>query len=389
MRRVSFSLSFPLVMVCSFAVLLLMYPQESSAAAQDGITICSSLIIPSLFPFFVLSSLLVSLGFAAILGDWMKPWMWPVFRLNGSCASALILGAIGGYPVGARTAAQLYEDRQCTKEDALRLSAFCNNCGPAFLFSVAGCGVFSSKTAGFLLLGTHIAAACLVGFFARFYSFKTETRVLPSNLRQKASFSAVFPDCVKDSFSATLNVCAFVILFSVLLRLSSCSGLLPWCAEHLARILPGSVSPELCHSLIAGIFELSTGIYTLTEVSSAPLALPLAAFLLGWGGLSVHCQSLPFLNRCVSSLAPYFAGKLLQGLLAALMTALLAPLFLSSGTPVAPPIHTMLIGSSAITLLHQEVMALWCLSGAYFLLTSWKKGLVKRRKLLYNRNSKH
>lgn len=387
MRRTSFSYGLSLLLLLGFGAMLLLYPQESTQAARDGLRICFELIIPSLFPFFVLSSLLVSLGFAALLGRCLKRFMWPLFRLNAPCATALVLGAVGGYPVGARITAQLYEDRLCSRADALRLSAFSNNCGPAFLFSVAGWGIFSSKAAGFLLLGTHLAAALLVGLLFRYYPVSDEGRTVLPVPASKKSFSAVFPDCVKDSFSSTLNVCAFVILFSVILRLSTCSGLLPWLATQLSLLLPTSFPPALCQSLIAGIFELSIAIYSLADLSSLPSALPLAAFILGWGGFSVHCQALPFLTRCVDSFRPYFLGKFLQGIVAAILTALFAPLLLPATTPTMLPLDGMFIHSPAFLLLHQEFLALWVLAGVYFLL-SRKKGLVKPLCLHYNENKK-
>jgi len=383
MRRKSFSTISSLLLLLAFGALLLVYPQESAEAARDGLRICFDLIIPSLFPFFVLSSLLVSLGFASLLGRCLKRWMWPLFRLNAPCATALVLGALGGYPVGARITAQLYEARLCSRADALRLSAFSNNCGPAFLFSVAGWGIFSSKTIGFLLLGTHLAAALLIGILFRFYPLSEESLPDLPPLSSKKSFTTVFPDCVKDSFSSTLNVCAFVILFSVILRLSACSGLLPWMATQLSLLSPASFPPALCQSLIAGIFELSIAIYSLADLSSLPAALPLAAFILGWGGFSVHCQALPFLNRCVDSFRPYFLGKFLQGVVAAILTALLAPLLLPATTPAMLPLEGIFFYSPALQLLHQEFLALWLLSGVYFLL-SQKKGLVKPLHLHYN-----
>lgn len=376
MRRIPFFLT--MFLLLGFGALLLLFPQESASAARDGLNICVTLIIPSLFPFFVLSSLLVSLGFASLLGKCMKGIMWPLFRLNAPCATALVLGAIGGYPVGARITAQLYETKQCSKADALRLSAFCNNCGPAFLFSVAGWGIFSSKAAGFLLLGTHLLAALLVGLIFRFYPSPTEERSSPLLQIETHHFSSVFPDSVKDSFASTLNVCAFVILFCVILRLGSCSGLLTHVAYFLSSLLPSLFTPEVCQSLLAGIFELSYGVYSISSFSTSPLALPLAAFIMGWGGLSVHCQSLPFLKRFTQTLRPYFTGKLLQGLFAAGLTALLTPFVLPYTAPAFLPMDSMFYHNVHSSLFYQEVLALWVLSGVYFLVSS-KKCLVKRK----------
>ena len=67
-------------------------PGEAIAGAKDGLTLCFNVIVPSLFPFFVLSSLVVELGMSRYLGRLLEPVMAPLFRVNGSCAAALALG---------------------------------------------------------------------------------------------------------------------------------------------------------------------------------------------------------------------------------------------------------------------------------------------------------
>ncbi|MCL2081609.1 MAG: hypothetical protein FWH16_05890 [Oscillospiraceae bacterium] len=91
----------------SFAGLLFM-PRLASQAARDGITLCLNIIVPSLFPFFVLSTLVVELGLARYLGRALENVMRPLFRLNGACAAAVVLGFIGGYPVGDTSKVQLF-----------------------------------------------------------------------------------------------------------------------------------------------------------------------------------------------------------------------------------------------------------------------------------------
>lgn len=148
---------------------LMFWPKDSMAAARDGLTLCYNVIIPSLFPFFVLSALVVDLGLAGHLGRALEGIMRPLFNVPGACAPALALGFVGGYPVGARTALQLYQKGMCTKTEAERLLAFCNNSGPAFILGVVGAGVFASSKVGVLLYLAHAAASVCVGLVFRFY----------------------------------------------------------------------------------------------------------------------------------------------------------------------------------------------------------------------------
>ena len=82
-------------------------PDQAIAGAKDGLALCFNVIVPSLFPFFVVISLLLQLGLAGYLQGVCGPVMGPLFHMRGVCALPLLAGLLGGYPTGARTAAEL------------------------------------------------------------------------------------------------------------------------------------------------------------------------------------------------------------------------------------------------------------------------------------------
>ena len=373
------------------AFALLLWPQESTRAAKDGLMLCYNVILPSLFPFFVLSSLSVDLGFTRLFGRLLEPVMRPLFRISGAGASAFALGCIGGYPIGAKTAVSLYESGQCSRSEAHRLLAFCNNCGPAFLFGVVGVGVFGSSSIGLLLYGVHIAAALCVGIVFRFVGrpdISSSSYTVPPR-SSSVRLSTAFTGAVKNSFFNTLTICAFVVFFMVLIRLIAVSGLLTLLANGLAALLSPflGVSTDWAHSFLAGLLEVSTGV---TSLSSGTLSLQLvtASFLLGWGGLSVHFQTLSIVGPSGLSSRTYFAGKALHGLFSALLRAPLSKL-IRTGVAVSFPIGEPL--PTALTpYLHASVQHTLFLAAAFaiiallFVLFS-QKAMVKRRKLSYNK----
>ena len=67
-----------------------------------------------LVPFLVVSTLRVSLGFGA--SSRLAGLMTPLFRQPGSAGTALVLGLVGGYPIGARTEADLNSQGQLTED---------------------------------------------------------------------------------------------------------------------------------------------------------------------------------------------------------------------------------------------------------------------------------
>lgn len=292
---------------------LVLFPEECMAAARTGLALCGNVIIPSLFPFFVLSSLVVDLGFAAYLGKLLEPVMKPLFRVNGACASALVLGFIGGYPVGARTAISLYKQGGCTRAEAQRLLAFCNNSGPAFILGVVGAGVFASSRVGLMLYLTHMAASCLVGILFRFYGDPQVGRGSAATFQAKR-FTAAFTQAVTGAAGSTLNICAFVLFFTVILRLLSLSGIIPLLAAGLAKVLsPLGFTQSWGEKFLTGLLEVSSGVGGLSGDGALASRASMAAFILGWAGLSVHCQVLSFLGDSGLSPGTYFVGKFLQG----------------------------------------------------------------------------
>ena len=351
-----------LALLCATLALML-YPQPSMEAAKSGLALCYNVIIPSLFPFFVLSSLVVELGLAGYLGRLLEGLMRPLFHVSGACASAFALGFIGGYPVGAKTAISLYENGMCTKTEAERLLAFCNNSGPAFILGVVGAGVFASSRVGVLLYLAHAAASICIGILFRFYKAgptarREERQSRPQFHAQR--FTTAFTGSIKNSFLSTLNICAFVVFFTVVIQLLIRSGFLPGLAQVLGTVLaPFGLTPEWAQRLLTGALEISSGVWTLSGDGTLSGKLILAAFMLGWAGISVHCQVLSFIGGSGLSVGTYLVGKLLHGGLSALFIAVLVRLF-PLEAPVSDYLADQVAGIAGMDFHRTLVISLVC-----------------------------
>ena len=365
------------------AVALVCWPREVSAAVREGLTLCYNVILPSLFPFFILSSLMISLGLAGYLGRLLEPVMRPLFHVGGACATAFALGFVGGYPVGARAALTLYQNGQCTKTECERLLAFCNNSGPAFILGVVGTGVFADSRVGLLLCLVHALASVCVGLMFRFYRWRghsdPEERSAPVITVQR--FSAAFTGAVRSAVSSALSICAFVVCFTVIIRLCFLSGLLPALARLLGELLsPLGFSEAWAQKLLTGALELSSGVASLTEGGSLSGRVSMAAFLLGWAGISVHCQVLSFLSDSGLNLRTYLTGKLLHGCFSAALTAALLRLFPLEQS-VSAYLATQVEGIAGVdfhSALTVSTAAAWLVFVLFFLAAA--AGAVKGRK---------
>ena len=289
------------LILCGVLVWFLADAKQLRLEAAKALALCAGTVIPALFPFMAVTGLLVRLGFGQWLAPYMAGLMAPLFRLPGCAGSALLLGLVGGYPIGARTAAELYASGALTRQEAERLLTFCNNSNPVFLISVLGIGVFGSVRAGLWLWLIHVASALVTGLLFRGLG-RGRRSVPPPVSFQAPSLPGAFVTSVKDAAMGMVSVCAFVTLFYVLVSpLAHLDG-------HLA-------------ATAVGVTEL----FSLTPLLTCDrTGFILAAGCAGWGGLSVLCQTAAVLDGTDLPLRPCFLGKLAQGYLSALMATALS-----------------------------------------------------------------
>jgi len=293
----------PVVLVLTAGLFwLLLDAADVREAAVEGLRLCGTAVIPSLFPFLAISSLLMALGFGEFLSGPLAGLMG-LYGIGGAGASALLLGLLGGYPVGARTAAQLYGDGLLSRDEAGRLLTFCNNSNPAFLITVLGVGVFGSVRTGAWLWLIHLLSALLAGLLLGRGRASNTRRQPPRQPPFRAvRFSSALMDAVGSALTAMLSICAFVIFFYVLvLPLRSIGG------------QPGTA--------LVGAVELFSAVPRLTPDRAG---LVLAAGLSGWGGVSVLCQTLAVLADSGLPVRNCVAGKAVQSLLSAALAWCLA-----------------------------------------------------------------
>ena len=291
------------LLLCGMLVWFLADAAAIKGAMGEALTLCARSVIPALFPFLVASSLLLSLGFGELAAPWLAGLMEPLFRVPGAGSAALLLGLVGGYPIGAKTAADLYRNRLVTRSEAERLLAFANTSNPVFLISVLGVGVFGSVRVGVWLWLIHLLSDLLTGLLFRGSGKDAVSQTVSRNTAfRSVSFVTAFVEAVRSALSGILSVCAFVSFFYVL-------------ARPLAAF-SGPLGPAL-----VGITEL----FSLTPLLTADtFGLILASGCAGWGGLSVLCQTAAVLEGSGLSLRNCLFGKAVQGGLAAALAALLA-----------------------------------------------------------------
>lgn len=288
-------------LLLSVMVLLLLFSQEAAQAVRQNLQLCALSVVPALFPFFVLSSLFLSCGGAALTALPLPAFAARLLGCSPQGISVFFLSLLGGYPTGPRLIAQLYRQGQLSRQEAEHLLLFANNAGPAFVLGFVGLGQLGSLRSGFLLYLIHAATAALIAVLFRPKQPFFSPRVQPAD----PPLAEALVGAIAEAGSTMVQICAFVTFFGTVLQLFS----------QLIR---------LSHPLVLGVVELTCGIL---HLDNSRCGFTVACALLGWGGLSVHCQTAAVLSGTGLSLRNHLRGKLLHGIFAAFCGFFVAFLF--------------------------------------------------------------
>jgi len=299
------------ILVITFNIFLLIFPKIVLTAARDGLMLWFNNVLPSLLPFMIATNMLILLGFVNFAGRALSPVMRFLFKLPGAAGFGFITGLTSGYPMGAKTVADLRRSNQLALSEAQHLLAFSNNAGPLFIVGVVGVGLFESARAGYVLWAGHVLAAIVLGILLRpktrpeggnFLETASPTRPSENNTGQ------VLGEAVKNAMESMALIGGLIIFFSVVVAL----------AEYL--VLP---SDALFGGIFAGLAEVTGGVRRLAAPELSIVTLGAAAFVIGFGGFSVHAQSFHFTAGTGIKILPYLIAKVGHGVIAATFTVIL------------------------------------------------------------------
>lgn len=290
------------ILAAAALALLIIDTKTAYSGAKAGLSLCTEVIIPSLFPFFVFSNYLCStLMNQSIVGSTiLRKWL----HIPVGCESLLIVGLLGGYPVGAQLIAHSCKDNQIDMKTGHILLGYCSNAGPAFIFGVAG-SLFTAKWITFSLWVIHICSALITGFLL------PRPHVTASKHTQKQSASII--QSVRSSINACASVCAWVILFRVLI-------------SYIDKVFISSKS-SILSTVIKGMLELSNGCLQLIAIRDDAIRFLLCSLFLAFGGLCVLLQTASVTANI--GLGFYLPGKILQTCISVLLSLTLIPILFS------------------------------------------------------------
>lgn len=276
-------------------IVLLIFPDAAARGAREGLEVGFNTVVCSVLPFAVAASAVVRSGQGRLIGALCSPF-FKKLRLNPYGSVAFFSSALGGYPTGAGSVCDMYEEGLIDKEEAEDILAYANNGGVVFAANVIGNLAFSSVFDGILVWVFQLVGALLTGCIMSKGTVKNfDIRAqIEKCKKEKPSYMAVFGKSIVSGGVMLINIVSAFVVFYAIME-----------AINLEK-----------YPFLSGLCEIVKGVNYASETES----LPLAALFFAFGGVSVFVQCSAVCAKHNFKMTKCIAGKALTGVFAYIFT---------------------------------------------------------------------
>ena len=280
-------------------------------------------LFPTLFPFFVISQLLISYGFDAFLSEILSPIMKICFNMRGNGAFVLGMSMISGFPGSAKYTKALYDNGSISNDEASKLLTFTHFANPLLLLGTIGPIFLNNYNAGKLILICHYSTNLIIGLIFRGYGSCNNEKVSCSlkkaicqmhnkYLLLNQTLGEIISNAIKNAIETLLMILGIITFFLMITSL-------------INSVVPFNENTQI---LFNGFMEMTQGMKYVSMLN-IPLQIKstLVAMFISFGGFSVHIQILSIISNTKIKYAPYFIARLMHTLIAGIATYLLFNIF--------------------------------------------------------------
>lgn len=297
------------VVLSVFFVLLFVFSKDISSSIIFSISIWKDNLLPSLFPFFVMSDLLLAYGFVDIISFFLGAIMTKWFYLPKDAAFAFFVSLFSGFPSGSKYVNDLLNAKKISIEDANYLIMFTHFANPFFIVTTIGLFLLSNVKAGYIILISHILSNIIVAFI-----FRKKKVILNNDNNYKKAFYLSSPDkpfitiltnSIFKSFKTLVNMLGIIMIFLMITTI-------------IKKIIPVR---GITNGLLSGFLEMTQGV---KYISSLDISLPIKASILSaivsFSGLSVHFQVKSIIDGTDIKYSNFLKARVVQSFISFFLT---------------------------------------------------------------------
>lgn len=310
-----------LTFICSIIVVyIVLNPKQCIGFTIDGAKLFFNAVFPSLFPFLVIVNLIISFGGIEIYSRLLGTLLCRPLGLPKECSLVLLVSVFCGYPLGARYAAELYEQNLIDHKTLERLLNIATNGSPLFIIGSVGTAMLGHPSLGYILIISNILSCILMGLLLpgryKWKIYKTTNKKVST---QSINLGIALKNALEDAVKTCISIGSFVIIFSVIINIIKSNASFNIALTYVSKYT--NLPIEIFQSFTLGILEVTNGCNLIASSAiSYDLKLTISSFLIAFSGLSITSQVYSLVYKHKISINKYILLKVIQGIVAALIT---------------------------------------------------------------------
>lgn len=300
-----------IIIILSFITLVLVLLNKSliSKTVITSFSIWFNTLVPSMFPMFILSDILISYNFTEYIPKKIVNFISKLFNISSSAVLIVFLSMISGFPTNAINIKTAYDKNIITKEEAEHLLLFTHFTNPLFILETVGSFYLNNAKYGIIILTSHILSSIIIGIiFRRKNNYPKNNYISKNNKSQ--SFGTVISNSINKTINSLLMISGTITLFLILSTL----------------IINIFNLNNYLSILIQGLLEMTMGIANLSLLNINDITkIVIISMIISFGGLSIHMQVFSSLDEKIKY-KNYFIGRIYQSIISGTLTFLIMKL---------------------------------------------------------------
>lgn len=328
------------IFITLFIILFIINLNTCMQSTFTGLNLVIKAILPTIFPFSVICNLIIHYDGISFYSNILGPIICKPLKLSNCSSFPIVASLLCGYPLGCKYCCDLYELGYISKEEYLRLLNIASNASPIFLIGSVGAAMLGNIKYGFILLLGNYLAPLIIGFFTKKNTHEfNNSNEYPLKTDGSYNFGIIIKTSIENAINTTLQVGAFVIIFSIIIAIIKNNSLINIIFNNVEKLL--SLSPNSLYGIFLGSIEYTNGCKILTSISSSIIfKLSAISFICSFSGLSIIGQISSFTGKFNISLKKYSFIKFIQGIISFIITFIFSRIFISIETTSSIYIHS-------------------------------------------------
>ncbi|WP_308165740.1 sporulation integral membrane protein YlbJ [Clostridium algidicarnis] len=321
------------IILTYFIINFILNPTLCIDASINGAKLFFTSLFPSLFPFIIITNILIAYDGVNIYSRFLGPLVSRPLGLPKEASFALIISMLCGYPLGAKYSCELYDLGDINSSEFSKLISIASNSSPLFLIGSVGTSMLGNTRAGYLLLFSNYLSCVFMAIILK-HKYKepvSKLKVKTIKSSKNNNLGMVLKSSIENAIATTLNIGSYVVIFSVILDIIKNNVVFNIVLNKI--YIESSLQKNALSGIILGLIEVTNGCYLLSKGNiNYVLSLCLISFLCAFSGLAIIAQIHSFTHKYKEiSIIKYVIRKVIQGIISFIIT-LISLLFLNDRT---------------------------------------------------------